>query len=415
MGLNTYETQIYQGFAILACIALLGWMGSNLKRKIVIQVERRVPAFAGSQEDFSHFVIITNVEKKPLPAGMLLYESIDFPVPDKKTFLAELERFRRSPEKMNPFIRYSMARVITWKRLLRSQGTAFTNGCPIPILKPGESTTLRVSSTGRSRGRLHFTGVKVLNPDPTGLFYSVSSIACRSSMTLLPKQHSVGLINLRGKSRYEQGGVALAAVLGESEEFVSMREYRPGDPLRRIHWKSWARTGQPVVKEFQNEQYVRHALILDTFATPILEPIFEEALQAASSFVCNISTQEALLDLMFIGDKSYRFTVGRGTDLTSSMLEILACVRSSESGIDQLENLILRHIETMSTAIIIVLGWDAPRQKLVRRLQQLNVPLLVLAYARRAKDKFDFIDFAADKCTFKQVNPGDTPRVLTTL
>ena len=44
-----------------------------------------------------------------------------------------------------------------------------------------------------------------------------------------------------------------------------MRDYRPGDPLRRIHWKSWAKTGRPVVKEYQDEFFVRHGLILDTF------------------------------------------------------------------------------------------------------------------------------------------------------
>ena len=38
-----------------------------------------------------------------------------------------------------------------------------------------------------------------------------------------------------------------------------------GDPLRKIHWRSWARRGKPVVKEYQEEYFSRIALVLDTF------------------------------------------------------------------------------------------------------------------------------------------------------
>ena len=55
---------------------------------------------------------------------------------------------------------------------------------------------------------------------------------------------------------------------------MSLRDYRPGDPLQRIHWKSFARTGDPVVREYQDEFFERHALILDTFCTRAGAPAF---------------------------------------------------------------------------------------------------------------------------------------------
>ena len=75
-------------------------------------------------------------------------------------------------------------------------------------------------------------------------------------------------IQLRGQRKYQPGGVALASSIGESDEFVALRDYRAGDPMRRIHWRSWARVGRPVVREYQDEFFVRHALVLDTFAPP---------------------------------------------------------------------------------------------------------------------------------------------------
>ena len=45
-------------------------------------------------------------------------------------------------------------------------------------------------------------------------------------------------------ARYEGWRVALASSVGQSDEFVALRDYRRGDPLRHIHWKSVSKTGR---------------------------------------------------------------------------------------------------------------------------------------------------------------------------
>ena len=90
--------------------------------------------------------------------------------------------------------------------------------------------------------------------------------------------------------------------MGDSEEFVALRDYRPGDPLKRIHWRTWARIGRPVVREYQDEFFVRHALVFDTFLSAPT-PAFEEAVSVAASFACTVGTQESLLDLLFVGPR----------------------------------------------------------------------------------------------------------------
>jgi uncharacterized protein (DUF58 family) len=91
--------------------------------------------------------------------------------------------------------------------------------------------------------------------------------------------------------------VSLAASVGDSEEFLALRDYRPGDPLQRVHWKSFARTGKPVVKDYQDEFFERHALVLDTGSLAGEDAAFEDAVALAASFVYTIDTQECLLDL----------------------------------------------------------------------------------------------------------------------
>jgi uncharacterized protein (DUF58 family) len=133
------------------------------------------------------------------------------------------------------------------------------------------------------------------------------------------------------------------------------------------------------VKEFEDEFFVRHALVLDTFTDEPQGESFEEAVSVAASFACTIQTQETLLDLLFVGPESYCFTAGRGLAQSDQMLEILASVRTcSERPFRALESLVLGHISVVSGCVCILLAWNEARQSFVRKLKVLGVPVLVL-------------------------------------
>jgi uncharacterized protein (DUF58 family) len=171
----------------------------------------------------------------------------------------------------------------------------------------------------------------------------------------------------------------MASHVGQSEDFVSLREYRSGDPVRHIHWRSWAKIGKPVVKEFEDEFFVRHALVLDTFAEPTQAALFEEAISVAASFACVLQTQESLLDLLFVGGQSYCFTAGRGLAHVDQLLEILASVRTCrEQTFSELEKLVLNHVELVSGCVCVLLSWDEQRQRFVRQLRACGTEVLVL-------------------------------------
>lgn len=55
-------------------------------------------------------------------------------------------------------------------------------------------------------------------------------------------------------------------VRGGSEDFLGLREYRPGDPLKHVAWKSYAREGELLVKDFGG--YADRRLWLDWDALP---------------------------------------------------------------------------------------------------------------------------------------------------
>jgi len=233
------------------------------------------------------------------------------------------------------------------------------------------------------RGTLRFVGATVARADPLGLVLSLARAALPDKIVVLPRRYRLPQLALPGARRYQHGGVTLASSVGESEEFMSLRDYRPGDPLQRIHWKSYARSGRPVVKEYQDEFFERHALVLDTFAAGA-DAAFEEAVSLAASFACTLDTQESLLDLMFAGGQSYCYTAGRGQMQPESLVEVLAGVRASSArDFHLLHGAVLARRAALSGCILILLAWDEARQALVRALRHSGVPLEVLLVSAR--------------------------------
>jgi uncharacterized protein (DUF58 family) len=248
----------------------------------------------------------------------------------------------------------------------------------LPELPGGAECSIDAELLPLRRGLLHLTATTVACPDPFGLFRSLRKIPGPQSVLILPKRYPMPDFDLPGSMKYQLGGVSMASSVGESEEFISLREYRPGDPFRRMHWKSFAKLGKPIVKEYQDEFFVRHALILDTFGGPDMEGIFEEAVSVAASLACTIQNQDSLLDLMFVGTEAYCFTTGRGVGHVDRVLEVLASVRvCPEKDFGALEGLVANHAAELSGCICIFLRWDEPRQRLVKAMMSRGVPLLV--------------------------------------
>src|SRR5439155_18778234 len=218
--------------------------------------------------------------------------------------------------------RFSQRPRTNWYRVATLRESA------VPAVPAKQEIEVRAELTPLRRGVLRFNGVTLARPDPLGLFRAFTTIPSPQSTLVLPKRYPLPPIALPGTMKYQAGGIALASNVGQSDEFVALRDYRHGDPLRHIHWRSWAKTGKPVVREFEDEFFVRHALVLDTFSENPYSEIFEEAVSVAASFACAIQTQESLLDLLFVGPQSYCCTACRGLAHTDQMLEILASVRA---------------------------------------------------------------------------------------
>ena len=367
VGVDIENTVVYQLFALLLGFLVLAFVCSFFFRA-KFSVTRSLPRVVTAGQPFSYQVTIHNLTGTH-QAGLTLLEDLADPRPSFEDWLGfQLAEGRR----VRPF---SMAQ----RRQKNPFRVATAREMEAPPMTARGQTEARGEMLPLRRGILRFTGLTVARPDPLGIFRSFIKISAPQTVLILPKRHPLPAIALPGALRYQEGGVALAANVGRSEEFVALRDYRHGDPLRHIHWRSWAKAGKPIVKEFADEFFVRHALVLDTFDDEPNSEVLEEAVSVAASFACTILTQESLLDLLFVGNQSYCFTSGRGLAHTDQMLEILASVKNcADKRFDTLEHLVLNHVSAVSGGICVLQRWDDARQNLVKKMRALGVPLLVL-------------------------------------
>ncbi|MBI4024947.1 MAG: DUF58 domain-containing protein [Verrucomicrobia bacterium] len=380
LGLDTNQTVTYQIFTFLFAALMLAVAGSRFQRA-PFAAQRTLPRFGSAGEPLAYPVLIENQTSR-LQEGLALFEDLADPRPTWEEFIATPEPEERRRNWFDRAFGY-----YRWRWLLRRKQCGVFQEQPLPAMPAGGHVEMRVEITPARRGRLQFRGMTLARADPLGIFRSLTLRKAEGSVLILPKRYPLPAVAMPGTMRYQQGGVALASSVGESEEFISLRDYRPGDPLRHIHWRSWAKIGKPIVKEFEDEFFVRHALILDTFLDANGNgDLFEEAVSVAASFVCAVQTQESLLDLMFVGPDAYCFTMGRGLGHADRMLEILASVTPCRNKpFVSLHQAVIQHARAVSGCVCVFLAWDDARQELVRQLRALDIPMLVLVLTETGK------------------------------
>jgi len=376
-GIDLNQTLTAQAFTLLGSFLAVGFLSSRAVRARV-GAKREVPRYATAGEEFVYRVTVTNRASAPL-ADATIAERFRDPRPRYEEWRAAREP---GEQRRNWFDRE--AGYFRWRWLIERRIPQDATQAALPALAPGESRTVRLAFRPRRRGRIELAGLDVARVDPLGLVKGLARVPLEARVIALPKRYRIPAIALPGARKFQQGGVSLSASIGDSQEFLSLRDYRPGDPLQRVHWKSFARTGKPIVKEYQDEFFERHALVLDTGSANGEDTAFEEALAVAASFVYTIDTQECLLDLLFIGGEVKTYTTGRGQSQTEQVLEVLAGVGPSPPGrFGELARAVLARRATVSSIIAVLLAWDEPRKRFIAqaRANGLDVRALLVTGA----------------------------------
>ena len=115
----------------------------------------------------------------------------------------------------------------------------------LPSLRSGDVQEVQYTVRSHTRGvhRIGPLGVRVR--DPFGLTLRTAAVSGDAEVVVLPKVVPLPHGRSLGSGIGSEGSIPhMVALHGEDDQTV--REYRDGDDLRRIHWPATARTGEPV-------------------------------------------------------------------------------------------------------------------------------------------------------------------------
>ncbi len=378
LGADMIRSTLYQIFvfsSVLLSVAVLwAWL-----RRPRLEARRQLPQYATAGEECRYLLTVGNAGKRVMRGGWMWDRPPD-PRPDLRSFA-----FSKEPgeDRRNVFDRHFA--YYRWRWLMDAR-VLFRGGRSNQWLhvRPGESARVRIDFVPIRRGVVRFHDLRVLLPDPFGLFQRCRKVrAPDDQLVVLPKRYRLPPLDLPGRSCFQAGGEAVTNTIGLSGEFLGLRDYRSGDALRHIHWKGWAKTGRPIVKEFEDTYFPRYGLVLDNCVESGDEEVFEETVSVAASFAAAIDTKRSLLDLMFIKDEAIVMTAGQGLAKAEKMLEVLAGVEAErEEHLESLRHLVGSYRDELSACVCVFPGWSPERAEFVQNLAKIGLNMICMIVCR---------------------------------
>lgn len=368
-GIDTRQTLAFQVSSLAAGLLVVGMLGS-LRFRPRIEVERLLPETGTAGHTLEYRIRLRNTGVGT-ETGLYLVDELAAEPPSYADLCQSL-RFDRTGNWLDRRFGYQH-----WSRMLARRRGGRIPPVAVPTLQPGVNTDVSLKLTPLRRGYLHFQQLFIQRPDPLGLVNAVYRVSLSSHLLVLPARVPVPTIPIAGNRRFQPGGLSFAQQVGDSQEFISLREYRPGDPIRHVHWRSSARLGKPLVKEFQDQFLVRQALILD--ACGPADDYFEYAVSVCASLVQQPWHQDGVLDLHCISPAAPPLSCGRGLDDRRRVQALLAAIPACpDADFESLVEPLQRLAPELSAVVAVFLAWDQARRDLVQFFQHHGLSVAVL-------------------------------------
>ena len=163
----------------------------------------------------------------------------------------------------------------------------FKTDLVIPTLLPNGSVTLPYQVVSARRGVFSEAPVVLKTGAPFGAAIAGKRFEVSSELIVHPTWVPLRSFPLLEAASTPNESWHERPRRGGGMDFYGLREYRSGDSLRQVHWRSSAKGGKLLVREFEEQPSSRLTIVLDTSASVGEEPVttLEDAISVAASLV----------------------------------------------------------------------------------------------------------------------------------
>lgn len=166
----------------------------------------------------------------------------------------------------------------------------FRNGenTRLAVLMPGRSVEMRYRLTCPKRGYHRIGPLVMESGDLFGLQRRFRTGQQQDYISVLPTVAYIETFNIAAKR--PQGPVKTThRIYEDPTRIAGLREYQPGDPLNRIHWKASSRTGDLYTKTFDPTSVTGGTLVLDLHEDSYVPKDREARLELAITVTASIA------------------------------------------------------------------------------------------------------------------------------
>jgi len=215
----------------------------------------------------------------------------------------------------------------------------------------GTVAHIELVRTARRRGVFADGGIRLSSAAPFGLARSGVRRHVASPMTVIPAWADLATFPILEPSSSPSDVVHERARTGAGEQYMGVREYRPGDPRKFVHWRSTARAGKLIVREYEHEVASRVGLVLagpDHGEPP--DSSFEMLVAAAASIgVYAIATGHPIEAVRADPDGAIEI----GSPGRHELLDWLAAARPEDVPLTGLVQHVLKRIGRRGTVVLL--------------------------------------------------------------
>ena len=228
-------------------------------------------------------------------------------------------------------------------------------------LGPGMEHRLRYVSYCSRHWGVHSVGpIQVTSSDPAGLFHAWKTLPVVEEFAVFPQVYDVAGLSELGARSTLIPHESTAGRPGQSLVAMGVREYRPGDDLRRVHWPATARRGALMVKEVEVDLAPYFTVMIDLDrrhrAGMGRKSTLEYVLRTAASAIWSATRSGGFVQVTGMGAKPFHVPPGRGeTHLTFALYEL---IRAGLDGTTPLSEVALQSIPIVppSSTVVVVSG-----------------------------------------------------------
>ncbi len=133
----------------------------------------------------------------------------------------------------------------------------------IPLLTRAKVEKLSFTARPLRRGHYSESQIIVRCSAPFGIYCRERRLTIEADLLVYPAFYDLQSVPVLEAQSYPYEKLHERRAKGSSYDYLGTREYRSGDSLRIVHWRSSARQGELIVKEFEEESSSSVTMLLD--------------------------------------------------------------------------------------------------------------------------------------------------------